>query len=121
MQASFEYMHQTVALDSLDVEDTGNCCLNVLNDRADEWYLTISTDLGWTTIIQFGPLTADMDELQNSFYISRNKVPYNEKLIHKTIYNFLNDDKKSITQAILINSEVAIDRLRGVIDGSGIY
>ena len=36
MQASFDYVHQTVAMDSIEIGDVGNCALNVLNDNAEE-------------------------------------------------------------------------------------
>lgn len=120
MQASFDYVHQTVAMDSIEIGDVGNCALNVLNDNAEEWYLAVATEMGWTTVIQFGPLIADIDDLPNSFYFSRNKFEYSEKGLVKTIYNFLNDNKRGITQAFEIDYEEAMSRLRGVINDSSI-
>jgi len=88
--------------------------LQEVYDQAEEWYLIIDTDLGWCEIRQFGKLIADMDELQGSFSYTYYKFEYSEKKLYKLIDNFLNDEKKMITQAMIIDREVASDRFEGL-------
>ena len=50
----FDYMIKTVAGDSIDILDIGNCALQINNDRKEFWYLVIKTELGWTEVFEFG-------------------------------------------------------------------
>lgn len=98
----FQYLKTETYMDSIDLEDIGNCCLVINNDECEEWYLKIKTSLGWSECIIFGPLTIDDDGLGYNFYYSYNKFEYNEKRLYKTINDFINNPKKQITQARII-------------------
>jgi hypothetical protein len=112
---TFEYLKVEQHLDCIDIEDLGNFCLNVLNDSGEEWYMRAKCDLGWVTIDQYGPLLADIDNLQYYFTYSYMKFEYSEKKLYKIVKDFLNNDKRNITQAFLIEEEDFENRLGGLV------
>ena len=90
----FEYLKTTQYQDSIDIESIGNCCLQTINDEADSWVLLITTELGYTTVIQAGPINLDFDEVSQNVYILKQSFEYNEKRIYKLISEFINNPKK---------------------------
>ena len=56
---NFPYIYELVSLDSLDIEDIGNCTLKCFNDFGDAYYFNSKTSLGWVTIKQVGPLSSN--------------------------------------------------------------
>lgn len=114
---TFNYLHITTAMDSIDVEDIGNVCIRVSNDEAVEWYLQIHTSLGWSTVKQFGPVKIDSNVVENYFYFSRQRFEYNEKKLYKVIDEFINGSKKSITCAEVISDEIYQIRTGELKDG----
>lgn len=110
MQDTFEYVCVREALDTINVEDIGNVCLKAYNDWGQTWYLCINTELGDTYITQLGPIIDD--HICTGFFdFSKLKMPYSEKKLHTIIDKFLNDTKRSITQAFEITTEEFIDVL----------
>ena len=111
---TFEYLQDVKFLDSIDIDDIGNVTLEALNDLGDQWYLDISTHLGYTDIVTIGPLVADSNQLglQFSFYIQ--KIEYNDRKIITTIQKFINDPKKSISQLFFTSHDQICDRLKNL-------
>lgn len=114
MQQSFEYLRVQTALDSITVENIGNVILKANNDQEFEWYLQVSTDLGWTTIKEFGPWFRVPEIAKRSFRYTSEIKEYNEKNICKRINTFLNDPKREITQVIEIDEYELDDVIRKV-------
>lgn len=55
MKNTYEYQ-QTCTFDAeLEIEDTGNCAIVATTSRDNDYYLIITTQLGWTIVIQYGP------------------------------------------------------------------
>lgn len=113
---NFEYMFIEQAQDSLDIEDLGHVCLNAFNDEGEEFFLYIDTEYGWSKIIILGPLNADMEELPYYLNINYTKMEYNEKRLYQTINNFLNNDKRMITQAFQVDTEKFYERLKNIVN-----
>lgn len=111
----FQYLKTETYMDSIDIEDPGNCYITVMNDDAKEWYLRTSTSLGWCDMQVFGPLTVDDDSLGYSFSLRYNRFEYNGKKVYKLINDFINDPKKTVTQAFVIEQDDYDNRLGDVI------
>lgn len=105
----FDYLKTTQYMDSIEVESVGNCILQTINDEADCWVLFISTDLGFSTIIQAGPMNLDFDKPNLNCYISKNSFEYNEKKLYKIINDFINHPKHNITCVEIIDEEIFND------------
>lgn len=108
---NFPYVYEITSLDSLEINDIGNCSLKCFNDLGDSFYLDIKTELGWTTIKQLGPLKLDSFNDAYNYSFSYLKKEFNEKNLHKLIDSFLNDNKRCITQAFIIDSDEFLTKL----------
>jgi len=103
MQQNFEYYHLVTAMDSITVEDVGNCQLSSYNDIGLSWYLQVQTSEGYTVIKEFGPLKDGADDSQLKKYgISyvKTTMEYNEKKICGFISKFVNNPRREITQVM---------------------
>lgn len=109
---NFPYVYELKSLDSLEIEDTGNVTIKCFNDIGYVFYLKIETDLGWTTVKQFGPIILDTFKDSYNYSYSYSRKEYNEKNIKKLIDTFLNDSKRFITQAFIITPEEFDSKLK---------
>ena len=100
-----------LGVDTIDVIDIGNVCLNALNDYGQEWYLMINTELGWTTIKEFGPLLVDTDNIAPYFDYKMFQYEYSDKKIAKVIDKFINNQKRMITQVFEVSDSIVEERL----------
>ena len=112
----FEYMHQIVVGDTLDVDDIGNCVIQAFNDLGEEFLLVIRTILGWTETFEYGPITPDIKELPKDVSMIYHRREYSESKITKAIDSFLNNPYRNITQAMVIDVETAKKDMRNLID-----
>lgn len=111
---NFNYLKTETYNDSIDIEHIGNCTIVVNNDEAEEWYIDIHTDYGWSKVRQFGPLDIDKGEVGNYFSFILNGFEYNEKRLYKVINDFLNNPKHAITQVEEISREDFENRLNAL-------
>lgn len=102
---NFPYLIQTTATADIEIDDIGDVCLCANNDDMDEWYLYIHTNLGRTTIIEYGPINADLNELPDFTNCSFSRIDFNEKKLDTTIDRFLNNPHRVITQVREITAE----------------
>lgn len=115
MHKSFDYLYQLVAQDSLEINNIGNTCIHMFNDLGYEWYMIIETDLGECSIKAFGPLHVDKENYFNmGFKFECFHFDYKESIICNRIDKFLNDPKKSITQAVVCDREEAYSKLQKI-------
>lgn len=110
----FDYLRTVQAMDTIEIVDIGNTCINAVNDDALEWYLLIETKTGWTRVTTFGPLKIDSDSLSNNFNYNFYEKEFYEKSISKTIDSFINNPKYMITQVFEIDKEIAKKRLSAI-------
>lgn len=109
---TFEYLKTVQAMDSIDIVDIGNTCINAINDEAEEWYLLITTKNGWTNVTTFGPLKVDSDDpMMNSFSYSYFERDFDEKKLYKTINDFINNPRHNITQVFEVDKEEANNKI----------
>ncbi len=107
---TFDYLRTIQSLDSINIEDIGNTCINAINDDAEEWYLSISTENGWSVITEFGPVTVDSNKLKNYFMYSKFSMEFNERKIYTLIDKFINNSKRAITQVFELEKLKAKER-----------
>lgn len=114
MNANYEYFFVEQAVGSLDVDDIGNCCISANNDLCEFYYLIVKTDYGVTKIIEYGPY---VDMMTPSFQTcSFQQFQYSEQKIDKIIAKFLNNPKRNITQAMIVEFEDIEDKLINPVD-----
>lgn len=99
---TFEYLQRVVVDGQLDVENIGQCVLQANNDLAEEFYLIIKTELGWTEVLEYGPCLPDLLLLHSDYSIKYNKFEYNQTKIERIIDKFLNNPKRVVTQAKVV-------------------
>ena len=121
MKHTFEYMHVMTAMDSIDIEDIGSCCLHAFNDDGYEFWFISKTTLGITKIIFFGPILVDTNDIDNIELVC-STINYDEKKIIKIIEKWLTSTKRVITQVFESSEEEFKNRLKeldltGVING----
>ena len=74
--ASFDYAMITTATENIEIDDPANCCLLSEDQIKQNYLLVISTTLGITTMINYGPFIIDFDTLDLS--------NLQRQVIHKT-------------------------------------
>ena len=111
MKHIFEYMHITTAMDSIEIEDIGSCCLHAFNDGGYEFWFLSKTDLGITKLFSFGPILVDTIDCSD-LEIKIHTINYDEKKIIKYIEKWLSDSKRMITQVFESSNEECLSRFR---------
>ena len=96
---TFEYMQRVVVDSSIEIENIGQCVIQASNDFGAEYYLIILTELGWTEVIEYGPVIPDLNTLPLDYNISYTRFEYNQGKLERIIDKFLNNPKRIITQA----------------------
>lgn len=99
---TFEYLQRVVIDAQLDVDNIGDCTILGRNDIGEEFYLIVRTELGWTEIFEYGPYIPDLNMLPNNYNIKYSKIEYNQGKLERIIDKFLNDPKKVISQAQVV-------------------
>jgi len=102
---TFEYLQRIIVDAQLDVENIGECVILGRNDLGEEFYLIIRTDMGWTEQINFGPVTPEVDILPFNINLTYARFEFNQTKLMRAIDKFLNDPKKMITQADVVELE----------------
>ena len=91
----------------LEVDELNDYAIEACNDLGQIWYLIISTNLGFTKIMEYGPCTPDFKDLPETVICNFSRIEYDEKKIAKRINEFVNSPKRNITQARQIDRDVA--------------
>ena len=105
MKNEFSYMRQVSYMDSISVENVGNCVLEAYNDDGDKYLLVIRTALGISRILQIGPISTTVN---TNCFESFIQIDYDENKISKIIDKFLNGNS-SITQVESYSAETKED------------
>ena len=113
MRCDFDYLQTVIVSAQLQVDDIGDCCILARNDIGEEFYILTRTIMGQTEIIEYGPSVPDIGLLPNFVNLSYSRIDYNESKIEKAIDNFLNNPKRVITQAQIIEASDLIDLILG--------
>ncbi len=109
---TFEYLQRVIVDAQIDIENIGECVLVGRNDLGEEFYLIIRTDMGWTEQINFGPVTPEVDILPFNINLAYSRFEFNQTKLMRAIDKFLNDPKKLITQADVVEPEDINDSIK---------
>lgn len=101
--AIFEYLAVVTVGAQLEVSDIGECAILARDDRGAEYYLIVTTKLGLTEIIEYGPCVPDVKLLPKSVVYKYTRINFSEYRIEKIIDKFLNSN--GITYAELSTIE----------------
>lgn len=112
----FDYLQRVTVDASIDIEDIGNCAICAMNDSADEYYLVIQTEMGWTEVFEYGAIRSDMQTLPENVSMNYSRFEVNPKKISTIITKFLNNAKHFITQAQEIDKATARRSVRDIAD-----
>lgn len=106
MEKTFEYLETKVFIEKLNLKDIGNTIIEGIDHRGIKYYLTIQTDLGFTRVCEFGPISDFLLD-QKSFSFRFYKIEYKEVTLASVIEKFLQNTKYAIEKA----SEISFDEL----------
>ena len=106
MEKTFEYLETKVFIEKLNLKDIGNTIIEGIDHRGIKYYLTIQTDLGFTRICEFGPISDFLLD-QKSFSFRFYKIEYKEVTLASVIEKFLQNTKYGIEKA----NEISFDEL----------
>lgn len=94
----YDYNMQKLFTQTVEVDDSGNCCLECETPDGDFYYLKTQSIMGMVYCLKFGPIMPDLDVLDSDFCLEYRKFKYSQKSIDKEINGFINDPKKGITE-----------------------
>lgn len=112
MSAVFEFNMQLMPQNVVEIEELGDFGLEAYNDEGFYWYLAVRCIQGIAVMVTCGPLIPDIMMLPTGFTMNLQKIPFREDKVSKSIDFFLNDKKKSITQAKMISFEEAVQNFK---------
>ena len=78
-------------LETIEIDDIGNCCLLSRNELEEERYLIIQSILGETTVVYYGPIVPCIDILPTKISYTYSRFDFDERKIIKTINTFMTD------------------------------
>ena len=111
---TFEYMIVRTVGAQLEVNDIGECCILGRDDLGQEYYLIITTYMGSTDIIEYGPALPDFEVLPKSVKYTFDRIDYSEFKIEKRIDKFLSGHP--ITYAEVVDLEEIHEFIKAPID-----
>ena len=103
---------------SLQINDIGNCAIHGEGSFRDgkvtlpgDYYMIVSTIMGKTTMIKWGPMIPDIVALPNTFKLEIKTCQYKELTIIREIQSFINDGLKGIHDATEMLPEETLEFL----------
>lgn len=115
MRVKIPYLYELTPLDSIEIEDVGNVCLQLFNDLGYYWIVEIRTLHGQTEVRNFGPLSNSYKGFTDlGFNFNCTRMEYNDNKLETILCKFINDNKKHITQIFDISLETAEDKLNNL-------
>ena len=112
----FDYFQQIATMATLDIDDVGNCAIEAYNDRGELRVLIISTVMGQTQIMEYGPILVDLEAITKDVNCSLNFFQYSLGKIKKRIQKFLDNTYAAITQALVVDKQEALEKCISIID-----
>lgn len=113
MKQTFEYYFVEQPMDTIEIPTVGCVCIKAMNDFGDIWYLQIHTNLGNTEIVEHGPYSEVENPLSTSYNYNYTKMAYDEKKLCTRITKFLQDARRGITSAIIVDDKEANNSVGG--------
>ena len=97
-------------LKELDIDNLGEFAIEASNEEGMFWYYVVRTSLGTVSIATSGPRIPDIELLPKGFNRALYRIPYKEDKIIRDVSCFLNDPKKQIVKAELLDIDDAIEQ-----------
>lgn len=97
MDLRVAYNSQYVLVDSLYIEDIGNCCLCATDEDGCCHILILVTKLGKTDIYEFGPIVPDAGELIAPYGVAYSRRNYDEDKLERYIQSWAVPKKNNYT------------------------
>ena len=113
---TFEYLERVVVEAQIDIENIGDFNLLCRNDIGEEFYMIVRTELGWTELLEYGPYSPDLELLPLNYTVKYSRFEYNQGKLERAIDKFLNDPKRMISQAQIVEFDEIRDFLVNPID-----
>ena len=85
----FEYGAQVNYLSSINVDDPGNCALEVDLGFGYFTYFASRTTLGSTSTVSFGPINPDIPVMSSKYGMDYERFEYNISKLYKRIKGFI--------------------------------
>ena len=117
MRGQFDYYKVVQAMDSIDVDDIGNCALRAFTDLGFEHILIIDTQLGTSRVFTFGPVLPDISEFPAKVECKYERMNYAESKLNKAIQTFIN--QPGITQVEQVDREEALEDCKSIVEYMG--
>ena len=115
MDSDIKFNRQSVFVDSLCVEDIGNCALEALDNLGQYHYIIVKTVHGQSHVLSFGPVIPDLETLPKSFTVEYYFSSYNDKKLAKALQVWAAGPQKlNFEQITQITSEEALSRLPNI-------
>ena len=89
--ATHEYGYNGTAqyADYLELEDNLNFALQAFDEDGLYYFLVVYTKLGYTTILEYGPMSCDDDIIPELYNVSQKKIEVDDKKVDDIINKFL--------------------------------
>ena len=102
-------------MDSIEIDDVGNICLQLFNDLGYYWIIETRTQHGQTEIRTYGALSDSHKGFTDlGFMFNCTRLEYNDTKIKNFIDKFINDSKKGISQVFEISIDTAVSKLDAI-------
>ena len=113
-----EYAYELKAGDCLQLDQPGNCAIEANTIDGLFFYLIIDTRLGWTRIMEYGPVNPLTEGMEDSCACSFDRFEWNTKKLTKAVDTFLNKNRNKIRifQAKEVDRQYALSQCRSIID-----
>lgn len=114
MPINYEYSVTKTYTNLLEINEPGNCAIvghgtygRGMNSGLGDYYLIISTLMGTTRTLQFGPIDIATEKPADGFSMLTKTFSYKETTLDKEINQFLNNFRFGIDSAEEIDKETA--------------
>lgn len=111
--ANFEFNHQLTPQSSIIIDDLGQCCIEGYNDDGEFYYLIITTSMGTSTIVTYGPVVPDIDDIPDGYNVSLIKESYDLRKLNTIVSKWLNG-RMRLTGANLVDINDATENIKDV-------
>lgn len=104
----FEYRPVKAFDATIDIEDIGQCCLELMDTLGQSYYLIVRTLMGISTVFEYGPILVGETVLPKFVVCKISKVEFSIPKIKKIISLFILDNEKGQKKTEFVR-ELSID------------
>lgn len=112
----FDYSYIHTALSTLEVEDTAQCCIELIDVLDYHYYMIIQTVLGKTKILEYGPIIPDIEKFPPKSVAKFCEIDCNKHKIDGMIEKFLGSHSPKAEGVSLIPIQEARKIIRNFMD-----